>query len=348
MPPPYGGIANWSRIVTSELRRIGVLFEVVDTAPRRRSVDGRSAYERFVVSGVDMFRIVRDVVRAIESGCDVLHVTTSGQFAVIRDVVLLSLARLLHVPTVYHIRFGRAPEIREQNTLEWRWLRRAASLAARTIAIDIPTEMAFAEELGRTKVRSIPNPVDHSGLPPVQTQHEKTVIYLGWVTKSKGIEELLTAWHGFMNERDGWRLKLIGPVSDAYGLHLAESYPLEGVEFCGELSHEAAMVVLASGGVFVLPSHTEGFPNVLLEAMALGLPCIATTVGAIPEMLADGGGLTIRPHSAQKLLEALLELTADAALRARMGQQARGKVSRDYSLNSVLAQYRSVWREVTK
>lgn len=346
MPPPYGGIANWSRMVTMELRRQGVHFEVVNTAPRRRSVDGRSAYERFVVSGVDIIRIAAEVRRAVRGGCGVLHLTTSGQFAVVRDLVLLRLARRMRIPSVYHVRFGRVPEIRERDTREWRWLRRAISLATVTIAIDQSTFESLRDETGSDAVVCIPNPVDLGALPPASLGSEKSVVYLGWVIPSKGIGELLTAWTDFFSEHEEWKLKLIGPVPESYGTLLADSFSLSGVEFCGELDHDAAMRELAHAGIFVLPSHTEGFPNVLLEAMALGRACIGTAVGAIPEMLADGGGYVVDPGSSRELLGALLEVSASQSLRSEMDQRARAKVLSHYSLDAVLAQYLRQWVEV--
>lgn len=346
MPPPYGGIANWSRMITTELQRQGVPFEVVNTAPRRRSVDGRSAYERFAVSGMDIIRIAAEVSRAARSGCRVLHVTTSGQFAIVRDLVLLWLARRLQFSSIYHVRFGRIPEIRERGTREWRWFRRAASLATNTVAIDQATFEVLREEFGPATVTYIPNPVDVGALPPASLPPEKSVVYLGWVIPSKGIGELLAAWTDFFGEHEDWSLKLIGPVQESYKTQLAESFSLGGVEFCGEMDHDAAMRQLAQAGIFVLPSHTEGFPNVLLEAMALGRACVATAVGAIPEMLLDGGGYVVNPHSSHELLGALLEVSGSQSLQSEMGQRARARVLSHYSLHSVVAQYLREWERV--
>lgn len=346
MPPPYGGIANWSRMVTSELRQRGVPFEVVDIAPRRRSVDGRSAYERFVVSGVDLIRIAVSVLGSIRNGCRCLHLTTSGQFAVVRDLVLLRLAKLMAVPTVYHVRFGRVPEIREQDTREWRWFRRAVSIATVTIAIDQTTFNALVQEFGPERVVCIPNPVDVAALPlPVPTPG-KFVVYLGWVIPSKGVNELLTAWTDFFREHAEWRLRLIGPISDYYRSQLLDAHTVDGVEFFGEVDHNSAMTELAQSSIFVLPSHTEGFPNVLLEAMALGRASIATAVGAIPEMLSGGCGRVVRPSRSDELLAALLELASSESLRAEMGERSCEKVLAEYSMDAVMPQYMDLWKRI--
>lgn len=348
MPPPYGGISNWSRMITAELKYRGLPFEVVSTAPRRRSVDGRSAYERFVVSGVDMFRVTGAVRRAIHSGCDVLHITTSGQFAVLRDLMLLRLSQRMGIPSVYHIRFGRVPEIRERGTREWRLLRRAISLSTTTIAIDRATFRSLEDEFGSEKVVCIPNPVDVESLPSGAARSEKSIVYLGWLIPAKGIGELLEAWSQFHRDTKEWTLKLIGPYEASYRARLEAERPLDGVELLGEMEHDAAMEHLARASVFVLPSFTEGFPNVLLEAMALGRACVATRVGAIPEMLGDGTGRLVSAGDSRELLEALVAVTRDDALRVEMGRRARSKVLAEYSLDAVLLRYVQCWKAVVE
>ncbi|MEI2724755.1 MAG: glycosyltransferase family 4 protein [Verrucomicrobiota bacterium] len=99
--------------------------------------------------------------------------------------------------------------------------------------------------------------------------------------------------------------------------------------------------------VFVLPTYTEGFPNVILEAMAAGKAIVSTRVGAIAEMLdADGespSGLVIQPRDAGSLANALRQLLSDAELRETLGARARGKVTRCYSTDVVFRRLLDLW-----
>ena len=80
-------------------------------------------------------------------------------------------------------------------------------------------------------------------------------------------------------------------------------------------------------GVFVLPSYREGLPNALLEAMAAGLPVIATRAGGAPEVLdEDGIGILLDPHDSEALGEALAEPVSKAHLRVSQGRKAREHV----------------------
>jgi glycosyltransferase involved in cell wall biosynthesis len=88
--------------------------------------------------------------------------------------------------------------------------------------------------------------------------------------------------------------------------------------------------------VFVLPSLTEGTPNCVAEAMAHGLPVIASNVGGIPDMITPETGLLVPPRDARALAEAMTRLASDASLRARMGRASRGRYEELFAPASVL------------
>jgi glycosyltransferase involved in cell wall biosynthesis len=102
--------------------------------------------------------------------------------------------------------------------------------------------------------------------------------------------------------------------------------------------------------LFVLPSYTEGFPNVILEAMALGKPILATRIGAIPEMLGENTdepcGLLVSPQSINELRDAILYLFKHPEIARTYGDRARKKVMGVYSMERVIEQYVSLWHSL--
>ena len=85
--------------------------------------------------------------------------------------------------------------------------------------------------------------------------------------------------------------------------------------------------------LFVLASFAEGVPVALMEAMALGIPCVSTFVAGIPELICDGlDGLLVPPGNAQALANALLVLAREEPRRLSMGEAARRKVIDQYNL----------------
>jgi glycosyltransferase involved in cell wall biosynthesis len=134
------------------------------------------------------------------------------------------------------------------------------------------------------------------------------VLYLGHMVPTKGMKESMEAWQQLRPQ--GWRLRLAGQGSAAYQKELPGIVgPDAGVEFLGDLPPEMAWRCMQAADLFVLPTYTEGFPNVILEAMAAGKAIISTRVGAIPEMLAvdenESCGLVIAPRDAGALVAAL-------------------------------------------
>ena len=108
--------------------------------------------------------------------------------------------------------------------------------------------------------------------------------------------------------------------------------------------HHAITEWLSSLDVFVLPSVTEGCPNILMEALAAGVPCVATSVGAMPELIDDGiSGLLVPPGNASALAKAVERILSDDALAKRLGEFGRQKM-KAFSL----LQERNDWEKVYK
>ena len=115
------------------------------------------------------------------------------------------------------------------------------------------------------------------------------------------------------------------------------------VRFLGEVSDIPAL--LARAGLFVLPSLTEGISLTVLEAMARGLPVVATRVGGNPEVVDDGrSGLLVPPRNPQALADALCRLWQDSALAARLGRAGRRRAEAHFDVRHMVAAYEDLYR----
>ena len=95
---------------------------------------------------------------------------------------------------------------------------------------------------------------------------------------------------------------------------------------------------------FVLSSVREGSPNVLLEAMACGLPVIATRVGGVPDLVEDEhSALLIPPADPSALAETLERLANDPALREQLGKAARARIEAEYTLAKMVTRHEQLW-----
>lgn len=107
-----------------------------------------------------------------------------------------------------------------------------------------------------------------------------------------------------------------------------------------------AFSVLPDWDILVLPSRVDPFPNVVLEAMALGVPVIGTRTGGVPEQLAEGTGVLVAPDDPQELAEAVAELAADGARRAAIGRAAEDRAERCFSVAAQARQTEAVFEGV--
>ncbi len=172
----------------------------------------------------------------------------------------------------------------------------------------------------------------------------EVMIYVGRLSPQKALPNLLRAAVDVFQQRPQARLVLVGDGPEAERLRAlrAELGIAKQVRFAGNVAD--VRPYLWAADLFVLPSLSEGMSNALLEAMAAGLPCVATNVGAAAEMLDDGAcGVLVPPGERAQLTSALLELLTDPQLRARLGAAAQRRVAERYDIVAVAAAYRRLY-----
>lgn len=345
LPPPDGGMTRWSTLVTNFLRESNLVkFDIIDISPKDKTSIKRGIFQRIFIQGIFVFSYCRKLKFKVKNeGYDIVHIATSGKFGVFRDIIFMRLSHKLGVPSVYHLHFGRLNECLSSNSREGRALRKAINLATSIVAMDKTTYHVLKMQFPGKKSTFLPNPIDISSLPQLKEKREKKVVFIGWVVATKGIDELIGAWNVLGKELPEYRLEIIGPSTDDYIGAVRSNIKVGNVDIKGSLSHEKAMECLSSASLFVLPSYTEGFPNVILEAMALKTPIVATTVGAIPEMLTDKGGFLCPPRSEEALVTTLREALSDEKKRREAASFAYDKVVNDYEISKVMASMQDVW-----
>ncbi|MEX2575831.1 MAG: glycosyltransferase [Halofilum sp. (in: g-proteobacteria)] len=136
------------------------------------------------------------------------------------------------------------------------------------------------------------------------------------------------------------KLVLIGNGDEREALeHLCARLGLsEQVQFAGD--RDDIERVMPQLDLFVLPSRTEGVPLVLLEAMACGIPCVATRVGGVPELFAAGGGRLVEPGDPRELAAVLAEFVADPQAWRQLGARARAVATERHDRGGMLTAYR--------
>ena len=165
--------------------------------------------------------------------------------------------------------------------------------------------------------------------------------------RKKGVVYLLQAVNLLSMELDV-RLTMVDDPASGFASRLVKKYDLQGrVAFTGRLSTEELVKYYNSAEVAVTASVYEGFGLPAAEAMACGVPVVATRAGALPEIVDHGAnGILVPPADARALAEAIRQLLLDGALRKRMGEQGRRKIEQRFSWRDAALKTLAVYEEM--
>jgi len=213
----------------------------------------------------------------------------------------------------------------------------------------------FPEE----KIRRITNFIDMSEFRPVPgSEKEKlrnalglgdhpTVIFSGRFIERKGVTFLLDAWRDIAVTFPNARLILLGsgPLLDEMRRKALQLEIADAVQFRGHV-HEIADFLRAAD-IFVLPSLQEGMPNSLLEAMACGLPPVATRIGGVVDIIRNGeNGVLVEAGDGKALTAGLRRLLADKKFTDDIAENALRTIQDMFSLDSIISQYLELYQKM--
>lgn len=280
----------------------------------------------------------------------IVHAHSSSRASFVRKSLVLLLARLSGARTIFHLHGGAFRQFAtvEAGPLLRRWIRHTLEASSRVIALS-PGWAAFVREFApRARVEVVPNAVP---LPaPARCGERGRILFLGRVEAAKGVGELLEACARLAPHAPSLRLVLGGEGELAWARRRADELGIGAlVALPGWLGAAAREAELARARLFCLPSHAEGLPMAMLEAMAAGRPVVASSVGAIPEALRDGvEGLLVAPRDVDGLAGALGRVLGDDALHARLGQAARQRIERDYATAVVCGRLAAIYGQLDR
>jgi glycosyltransferase involved in cell wall biosynthesis len=281
----------------------------------------------------------------------VVHVHTSSHASFVRKSIVLLIARVAGCKTVFHLHGGGFRQFAtvDAGAMMRRWIRH--TLEASSIVITLsPGWSGFVHAFApKAKVAVVPNAVPLPAAALAAGSGEPgRILFLGRIEAAKGVFELLAAGAALAQVFPALRL-VFGGEGDLEGLRrrAADLGMLERIELHGWIGPEQREAELARAAVFCLPSHAEGLPMAMLEAMAAGRAVVASQVGGIPETIVDGdNGLLFPPGDVGALAAALALALGDDALRARLAWRARMSIEQHYSTEVVCGRLSALYREL--
>jgi len=255
---------------------------------------------------------------------DILHVLTPDS----GSAILIRAAHAAGVPTLYQ-ELGTPYHMPELDGTYER-LARVTPLCTRLAALSPGLAAEWQDRLPNpSPVSVLPllvEPPRRWELPRRPLPYSAIFGFAARLERGKGPDILIHAFSELLRRTDGAYLRLagVGPLSYALRRRARDLGLAEQCEFAGNyVSPDGRAAFLQSLDIFVLPSLAEGTPNSIIEAMACGLPVIASAVGGIADMITGECGILVPPGDSKALEEAMLKLAGDPELRKCMGSAAR-------------------------
>ncbi|MDI6704371.1 MAG: glycosyltransferase family 4 protein [bacterium] len=278
------------------------------------------------------FFLIKAVVLC--KGCDLIHAhfVFSGLIGIF-------------VAKIYKIKIVLTAHGSDINYLEKSGLLRRTCLfilrrVCRVIAVSNSLKHKMVEiGISSCKITVIPNGVNLQNFKP--RKRDKVGFQLLWVGRlieEKGVVFLIEALKWVNEEIPHTKLILIGEGELKERLkRLSRHLALYNVDFMGEVSHSVISGYMESADLFILPSLQEGLPLALLEAMAMGLPVIATSVGGIKDVVIhEKTGILIPPKKPRLLAEKIIYLLKDEDLRKKIGENGRRRVEEHFTWDRIV------------
>jgi glycosyltransferase involved in cell wall biosynthesis len=201
------------------------------------------------------------------------------------------------------------------------------------------------EGIRSRRIRHIPNGIDlDSFYPGAPTASLRRLVTVARLRPEKGHDTLIDAAAAITRAVPGVTLTIVGegPMREQLTARVASRGLEDRVLFAGHTDDVAA--TLRGHDVFVLPSRSEAFPNSVIEAMATGLPVVASDIGGIPELIEHGrNGLLVRPGDAGELARAVIELLRRQSFARALGRKARVDVLTRYPIDRMVEQFETLY-----
>lgn len=320
-----GGIASASKVMADTWPPTGDQLRVIETGganPRQ------------------WFAALREARALMDSGqVSAVWIQTASRGSALRKSAFMAAARRAGVPYFVHIHGGGFPAFLDGLPAPARkmlggLLRDAASV----VVLGARAGQAVADRVGLDSAHLVELP-NAATMAPGEVEDvaegATKMLYVGPITEAKGVPALLAACKD-LHDLPDWHLSLVGPGEPRKVYEWVRAVDVTGsrVEAWGAQPNDRVRAMMNASDVVVIPSLVENLPMVLLEAMAAGLPVVATDVGVVSDVVDESTGILVPPGDAGTLSLALRSLLTDPDRRRAMGDAARAKWQDRYTADT--------------
>jgi glycosyltransferase involved in cell wall biosynthesis len=279
----------------------------------------------------------------------VVHINTSMvPKAYWRDVLYLLVAKLLRARVIWQVHGGKLPQrFFPEGSIRSAWLRWTLSLPDLVVLLARVEDAAYRRFVPSQDIAVLPNAIDYGPFQRVPTvrsrdEYPLRLVFVGRLDREKGLYETLQGLRLAHELGVDARLTVAGEGPEEGRLkRYAQALGIASrVSFVGGVFGAEKVDLFAQAEVFVLPSYSEGLPYALLEAMAAGIPVVATPVGAIPDVISHGThGYLVPARDGKSIAEAIAALGNHRDQLTWMSRACRRRIRAAYGIDRLAAEF---------
>ena len=348
IPPPMGGMAKWTETLFKHGLPVLFKIDLVDTSlPPKRKIFSPTKINKSEIkrTAVIFFRLTKAFILFRP---DIIHLCCSlSPHGIVRDYICAAVSKILGAKVVTHYR-GNVADFSQTawGGLSYKILIRLIRMSHVNILENLPSFRFIDGILADRQHKNhylLPNFVDDAVFDEKEKWEDKNkkhlrAIYIGGITHQKGAHDIVKIAPEFKDIE----FVLVGPVLEDF-CPLIDNLPVN-VRVLPSMNTREVFKELRKSDFFIFLSHSEGFPGAILEAMAAGLPIVATNVGAIPEIVDnEKGGYICPPKNIEKIKEAIVKLKNHHNLEL-LGRYNFEKAKLNYSYSVVINQLCQIYK----
>ncbi len=275
----------------------------------------------------------------------IVHIACGSGWSFREAAVHAALARRAGARVVLHLHAASLEQWWHSSAVQRPLIRRVLG-AADAVAVLSPgiRDWLAARGVPAARLWVVPNgvPVPAPRVAPT-AEPPLRLLVVGSVEPRKGVQDLIAALRGCPPAvRSGLQVRWIGPEQGRLGAWQARAAGLP-ITFTGAAPPDAVQEALRTAHALLLPSRREGLPFALLEAMAVGVPVLATDTGAIGELLEGGAGVVVPPAAPAAITAALQTWVGDPTALLAQGEAGRARILARHGIEHTMQGLDAVW-----
>jgi len=345
MGKPWGGISSlFEAIFQTEIRNNFNIRFLESSIPQEKTSLGKVG--------------LRPILHSFQTIClftftifnfkpDVIHIVTAHRGSFVKNGLLVVVSKFLQRKVILAPHCSFFALLPPNSSKIWTWWVKLILNRCDCLLVLSKEWMVLPPFIKAKLIKYLPNSINTEMYSIVKRSRKSSdlvnILFMGHISEEKGIFDLIQAINLLVQEGVGnFLVTITGEEIDIYELkeiknQIRELNIEKYIHFQEPIFGNEKITCFSKSDIFILPSHHEGMPMVILEAMAASLPIIATNVGGIPDILEDGlTGILIPPRSTISLASEIKKLIQNPLMRLEMGKNGQKKAQRDYDIRKYI------------